>query len=97
MQSSAILRGIIDVQSEEISRLMTLVQHLTACLEQSQYREKEALQRCNQLEIASSSQVSAASAHASEIFPPALSSSGACRASLDNRLDSPAATERGET
>jgi hypothetical protein len=93
MQSSAILRGIIDIQSEEISRLMTLVEHLTGCLEQSQYREKAALQRCSELEIAATSQVTTASWRSSEDIPPASSSSAVSKLALD----SPVATERGET
>ena len=63
MMSSAILRGIIDIQSEEITRLMNLVDHLTVCLEQCQNREKAALQRCSELEIAVN-QVSATSLRA---------------------------------
>ena len=59
MHSTAILRGIVDVQAEEMVRLMSLVEHLTACLEQSQAREKAALQRCSELEIAAATQVPA--------------------------------------
>jgi hypothetical protein len=93
MQSSAILRGIIDVQSEEIDRLMNLVEHLTGCLEQSQSREKAALQRCSELEIAVASQVSAASRRAIESSPPDLAS---CAASKDTP-DSSVSAQGGET
>jgi hypothetical protein len=93
MQSFAILRGITDVQSEEIDRLMNLVEHLTGCLEQSQSREKAALQRCSELEIALASQVSAASSRTSESCPPALAS---CAASKD-ALDSSDTAQGGET
>ena len=76
MQSPAILRGIIDVQSEEIGRLMSLVEHLTESLEQSQFREKAALQRCKELEIHATSS-SAAARRASEAFLPSSPAAGA--------------------
>jgi hypothetical protein len=76
MQSPAILRGIIDVQAEEIGRLMSLVEHLTESLEQSQSREKAALQRCKELEIHATSS-SAAARRASEAFLPSSPAAGA--------------------
>ena len=72
MQSAVILRGIIDIQSEEIGRLMSLVEHLTESLEQSQSREKAALQRCKELEIHATSS-SAAARRASETLLSASS------------------------
>jgi hypothetical protein len=76
MQSPAILRGIIDVQAEEIGRLMSLVEHLTESLEQSQSREKAALQRCKELELQSTSS-SAAERRASEAFLTSSLAAGA--------------------
>ena len=73
MHSTAILRGIVDVQAEEMVRLMSLVEHLTACLEQSQAREKAALQRCSELEIAAATQVPAASWRAGHSMSMSLS------------------------
>ncbi len=66
---------------------MSLVEHLTGCLEQSQSREKAALQRCSELET------SAASRRNSESFPPVFSTSAG---SLDS-ADSLDAKEHGET
>ncbi len=89
--SSAILRGIIDIQSEEITRLMTLVDHLTVCLEQCQIREKAALQRCSELEIAVN-QVPATSLRADGF---ALGSTASvCKDALDSVVES---SERCET
>jgi hypothetical protein len=93
MQSSVILRGIVDIQSEEITRLMSLVEHLTGCLEQSQSREKAALQRCSELETTVSNQASAASRRACEAFAPVFDPS----ASDMDALDSPDAKARSET
>ena len=93
MQSTAILRGIIDIQSEEIARLMSLVEHLTGCLEQSQSGQKAALQRCSELEIATASQVSVASWRTVESFPAASASSAAAVAALDT----PDTKERSDT
>jgi hypothetical protein len=75
MQSLAVLRGIIDIQAEEITRLMSLVEHLTVCLEQSQIREKAATQRCSELEMVAANQVASSSRCASEIFSSASNSS----------------------
>ena len=91
MHSSVILRGIVDIQSEEITRLMSLVEHLTGCLEQSQSREKAALQRCSELETTVSNQASAASRRACEVFAPDPSASDM------DALDSPDAKARSET
>ena len=111
MQSPAILRGIIDVQAEEMGRLMSLVDHLTACLEQSQAREKAALQRCSELEIAAAAQVPAASWRAGHSLslsqsPPAASTttsstttstSTAPAAVVVTSEESPDARERSDT
>ncbi len=48
---------------------MSLVEHLTGCLEESQCREKEALQRCSELEMAVLNQASAASRRSGDTFP----------------------------
>ena len=89
--SSAILRGIIDIQSEEITRLMTLVDHLTVCLEQCQNREKAALQRCSELEIAVN-QVSATKLRADGSVLGSTAS--VCKDALDSMIES---SERCET
>lgn len=72
---------------------MSLVEHLTGCLEQSQCREKAALQRCSELEVSVSNEVSAASRRAYETSPPVFFTSAG---SLD-AADSPDAKERSET
>ena len=108
MHSTAILRGIIDVQAEEMVRLMSLVEHLTACLEQSQAREKAALQRCSELEIAAATQVPAASWRAGHsmsmslsLSPPAVSTTTttttAPAAVVATSEESPDARERSDT
>jgi hypothetical protein len=109
MHSAAILRGIIDVQAEEMTRLMSLVDHLTACLEQSQAREKAALQRCSELEIAAAAQVPAASWRAGHslsmslsLSPPAAttttsSTTTAPAAVVATSEESPDARERCDT
>ncbi len=89
--SSAILRGIIDIQSEEITRLMALVDHLTVCLEQCQNREKAALQRCSELEIAVN-QVPATSSRADGSM--LYSTASFCKDALDSAVES---SERCET
>ena len=107
MHSTAILRGIVDVQAEEMVRLMSLVEHLTACLEQSQAREKAALQRCSELEIAAATQVPASwrAGHSMSmslsLSPPAVSTTTTTTtttaAVVATSEESPDARERSDT